>query len=268
MVFLDPNPIAFSLGPLDVRWYGIFAALMFLLVYVLTPWLAKRKYGDEDARFYENAIIIMLIAGLFGARLVHVLVAWEYYVANPFQALAIWEGGLTTHGGLLGAVPALWWWAKRNGREPLELLDALAAPFGLSLALGRVGNIMNQEILGDPCPGPWPGCPFSFEFGNDPTGEARHPVQLYAIVKNIVAGGTTLALFLTTKTRGIATAAWLFLYGSLRWIVEFYRVEPLVLGPLDLVQVATLPLVILSGAWLFWLLAQERRIEDRKPDAS
>lgn len=270
MVFLDPNPVLFSIGPLEVRWYGIFAAIMFLGVYLATPWLAKRKFGDDDTVFWQNAVIVSLVTGLIGARLLHVILAWHYYAAHPIESFEVWKGGLTTHGGIIGAGIGLWFWSRMHGRHVLDVTDTIVVPFAFSLSLGRVGNIMNSEILGDPCPGPWPGCPFSFSFARDPTGVAipRVPVQFYAIVQNLVIGTATAALYLTTRTRGIATAGWLTLYGALRFIVEFYRAEPLFLGPLDMVQTFTIPVLIGVAAWFVWLLVKERRIEEGKPDAS
>lgn len=269
MVFLDPQSIAFSLGPLDVRWYGVFAAIMFLGVYLAVPWLAKRKWGDDDTTFWQNVVVVALVSGLIGARLLHVIVAWEYYSSRPLEAFAIWKGGLTTHGALITGFLGLWWYARRHGRHVLDLTDVFVVPFAFALALGRVGNIMNQEILGDPCPGPWPGCgPLTFEFGSDPEGLARHPVQLYAIGKNLITGTVVALLFLSTKTRGIASAAFLSVYGTLRFIVEFYRDEPLFLGPFDLVQVFATPVVLGAIVWLVVLLLKERRVEEGEPDAS
>jgi phosphatidylglycerol---prolipoprotein diacylglyceryl transferase len=270
MVYLDPSSIAFSIGPLAVRWYGLFAAIIFAATYAVVPYLAKRRFGDDDESFWQNVVVVALVSGIIGSRIVHVAILWEYYAANPLDAFKIWQGGLTTHGALIGGILGLWWYARRHKRHLLDLTDTVGVPFIFGLALGRVGNIMNQEIMGRPCPGPWPGCGLSFEWGNDPTGAsiARHPVQLYAILKNLITGSIVTALYFKTRTRGIVTAAWIAVYGTLRFIVEFYRDEPLVLGPLDLVQIFTLPLIIASMLWLAMLLVQERRVEEGEPDAS
>ena len=270
MVFLDPSPIAFSIGPLAVRWYGLFAAIIFAATYLAVPYLARRRFGDEDKVFWQNVVVVALVSGIIGSRIAHVLVAWETYAAAPLDAFKVWQGGLTTHGAIIGGILGLWWYAHRHKRHVLDLTDTVSVPFIFGLALGRVGNIMNQEIMGRPCPGPWPGCPISFEWGNDRTGEAiaRHPVQLYAIAKNLITGSIVTALYLKTRTRGIVTAAWIVLYGGMRFIVEFYRDEPLVLGPLDLVQVITLPVIIFAMVWLSRLLVQERRIEEGEPETS
>ena len=270
MVFLDPSPIAFEIGPLALRWYGIFAAIIFAGTYLAVPYLARRRFGDEDAAFWQNAVVVALVSGIIGSRILHVILGWEYYALNALDAFKVWQGGLTTHGAIIGGLIGLYVYARIHKRHLLDLTDTIAVPFAFGLALGRVGNIMNQEILGRPCPGPWPGCGLSFEFGNDPTGEpvARHPVQLYAIGKNLINGLVVTALYFSTKTRGIATAAWIVLYGGLRFVVEFYRTEPYVLGSLDLVQVLTAPIVIAAMVWLAVLLVKERRVEEGQPDAS
>ena len=267
-MFLDPSPIVFTLGPLSVRWYGLFAAIIFAATYVAVPYLARLRFGDEDKAFWQNVVVVALVSGIIGSRIAHVLVAWEYYSSHPLEAFMIWRGGLTTHGAIIGGVLGLWWYARRHTRHVLDLTDTVGVPFIFGLALGRVGNIMNQEIMGRPCPGPWPGCLVGVEWGNDPSGVLRHPVQVYAIVKNLITGSVVSALYLKTRTRGIATASWIVLYGGMRFIVEFYREEPLVLGPLDLVQVLTLPIIIAAMVWLARLLAQERRVEEGEPEAS
>ena len=264
MVYLDPSPIAFSIGAFDIRWYGLFAAIIFAATYTIVPRLAQKRFGDNDRAFWENAVVIALVSGIIGSRILHVLIGWEHYSVNLLDAFKVWQGGLTTHGAIIGGILGLWVYARMKKRHLLDLTDTIAVPFAFGLALGRVGNIMNQEILGRPCT----DCALTFEFGSDKEGLARHPVQLYAIGKNLINGIGVTALYLTTRTRGITTAAWILIYGSLRFIVEFYRVEDYVLGPFDLVQVLTAPVIVLSGVWLTKLLIEERRIEEGNPDAS
>lgn len=159
----DWNPIAFSIGPLEVRWYGIMMALSFLFG---IWYLVRRGVGrglNEDALF--NLGLLVMVAGIVGARLGFVLANYpEWFVQDPLQILKIWEGGLAWHGGLLGGGLAGWWYIRRQ-RMDFSLIADLAVPgLALGYALIRVANIANQEVLGrmtDFAFGRWPAQPIA-----------------------------------------------------------------------------------------------------------
>jgi phosphatidylglycerol---prolipoprotein diacylglyceryl transferase len=202
MFVLDPNPIAFQFFQFEVRWYGLFAAIMALSAYYLAPYLAKKKFNDDNAYIYQNAVLIAAISGIIGSRIVHVILAWNQYSDNIWNAFAIWNGGLAFHGGLLFGVIALIIYAKKMKMPFLQITDVLVIPLALTLALGRIGNIMNSEILGRECN----NCLFSFTF---PDGIERYPVQAYSSIKNLIVASISYVLLIKTKTLGLSSVSFL-----------------------------------------------------------
>ncbi|MGB9903887.1 MAG: prolipoprotein diacylglyceryl transferase [Desulfotomaculales bacterium] len=148
-MLVDLNPVAFHIGPLAVRWYGIFMAFSFLVGtwYLYTE--ARRKGLDED--FLLNLSIVSIIAGVVGSRLTFVAANYpEWFIRDPVQILKIYEGGLAWHGGLFGGALAGWWYCRRK-RVSFSLLADLAVPgLALGYAMIRIANIFNQEVLGRP----------------------------------------------------------------------------------------------------------------------
>jgi phosphatidylglycerol:prolipoprotein diacylglycerol transferase len=141
------DPIAFQIGPLVVRWYGIFMALSCLF----GAWYLIRKGTErgQDEEVLLNLVILVVVAGIIGARLMFVLANYpEWFVQDPLEVLKIWNGGLAWHGSLLGGLLAAWWYARRR-KVDFSLLADLAVP-GLAFGyfLVRIANIANQEVLG------------------------------------------------------------------------------------------------------------------------
>ncbi|MGB9662401.1 MAG: prolipoprotein diacylglyceryl transferase [Moorellaceae bacterium] len=166
-MLLDLNPVAFHVGPLAVRWYGIFMALSFLF----GSWYLYRqglRLGlSED--FLLNLAMIVVVAGVVGARLLFVLANYpQWFISEPLQVLKVYEGGLAWHGGLLGGVLAGWWYVRRH-KTDFHLVADLAVPgLALGYALIRVANIFNQEVLGRPTDfwfGRWPAQPIGTLIG-------------------------------------------------------------------------------------------------------
>ena len=148
------NPVALSLGPLQIRWYGILWALGFLLGYLMMKRVYKREKMPDNS--LDNLLIYMLASTIIGARLGHCLFYEpEYYLAHPLKMLAIWEGGLASHGGAIGILIGLWIYARRVKKPYIWILDRIVMPISLVGALIRIGNLMNSEIYGMPTSLPW-----------------------------------------------------------------------------------------------------------------
>ncbi|HBT46602.1 MAG TPA: prolipoprotein diacylglyceryl transferase [Peptococcaceae bacterium] len=166
-MLLDLNPVAFHIGPLAVRWYGIFMAISFLVGAWYLYQEGMRRGLRED--FLLNLAMIVVVAGVVGARLLFVLANYpEWFVREPVQVLKIYEGGLAWHGGLLGGVLAGWWYVRRHKKE-FNLLADLAVPgLALGYAMIRIANVFNQEVLGRPTDlwfGRWPAQPIGTLIG-------------------------------------------------------------------------------------------------------
>jgi phosphatidylglycerol:prolipoprotein diacylglycerol transferase len=144
---LDLSPYAFKLGPIAVHWYGIFMALSFLVGSYYLLKMGKKIGIDED--FILNLAMIVIVAGVIGARLVFVLSNYpQWFITEPFNVIKVWEGGLAWHGGLLGGLLAGWAYCKKHGVNPNVLADWTVVGLSFGYIIVRIGNIFNQEVLG------------------------------------------------------------------------------------------------------------------------
>lgn len=173
MLYWNADPIAVSIGPLAIHWYGLLFAAAFLGGLQWMRLVYKRE-GRDQAEL-ETLLGYLVVGVILGARLGHCLVYDpQYYLGNPLTILKIWEGGLASHGGVAGFVAAVWMFRRKSGRPGLLwLLDRLAIPAALGGGLVRLGNFMNSEIVGLPSTGPW--AVVFVQVDHLP----RHPVQLY-----------------------------------------------------------------------------------------
>ena len=250
LVHPDIDPIAFSLGPLAVRWYG----LMYLLGFGLAWWLGLRRIAQGqapiDRRQFDDLIFYAVLGVILGGRLGYVLFYKPgYYLAHPLEIPAVWQGGMSFHGGLLGVMGAMALAARRQGIGYLRLMDFVAPLTPLGIAAGRMGNFINGELWGRPTDLPW-GMLFR-NAGDLP----RHPSQLYEFALEGVALFALLWWFSSRpRARGQVSAMFLIGYGCLRFIAEFAREPDSFLGVLALGmtmgQWLCLPMIA-GGLWLF-----------------
>jgi phosphatidylglycerol:prolipoprotein diacylglycerol transferase len=231
-VLVHPNidPVAFSIGPLAVRWYG----LMYLLGFAAAWWLGMRRIAKGMAPItraqFDDLIFFAVLGVILGGRLGYVLFYKPgYYAAHPLEIFAVWQGGMSFHGGLLGVILAMAWVAWRMRVDFLRLMDFIAPLCPLGIAAGRLGNFINGELYGRVTDVPW-GMLFRGA-GDAP----RHPSQLYEFALE------GLALFLLLwwysskpRSRGEVSALFLIGYGAFRFIAEFGREPDAFLGILAL----------------------------------
>ncbi|HLC54999.1 MAG TPA: prolipoprotein diacylglyceryl transferase [Candidatus Nanoarchaeia archaeon] len=209
------DPVALHLGPLEIRWYGIIFALGFLLAY----WYVQRQVKKKNIVFDADSFFIYIIIGaVIGARLFEVLFySPSYYFSNPLQVFAVWKGGLSFHGGLLGGFLAGFWSCKKQNLSWKIVADLLAIPLALGLAFGRIANFINGELYGYPTALPW-----AVDFGD---GIFRHPTQLYESLKNFLIAG---ALFVIKQRKslqsGMLFMLFFVMYGFIRFFIEFLKV--------------------------------------------
>ena len=247
------DPIAIQLGPLAVRWYGLMYLVAFGLLWLAGRYRIKRNPGGvwmpkdlDDALFYG------ILGTILGGRLGYVLFyKFGDYLHEPWKIFYLWEGGMSFHGGFLGVVLALAWFARTRRQNWLAITDFIAPLVPLGLGAGRVGNFINAELWGRAAEVPW-----AMVFPNVDR-VPRHPSQLYEFALEGVALFALLWWYSARpRARGAVSALFLIGYGVFRFTVEFTR-EPdsflglLALG-LSMGQWLSVPMVIAGVALFLW----------------
>jgi len=254
--FPNIDPVAIRIGPVEVRWYGLMYIFGFVGGYFLVRWLAEKRKIHLPKDVLQEFISYLMIGVIFGGRLGYVLFYnLPFYLDNPLEALAIWHGGMSFHGGLLGALLMGWWFTKRRGLAFYPVADVCVVAVPIGLGLGRIGNFINGELYGRPTNVPWA---MMFPQGGP---VARHPSQLYeAFLEGVVLFFVLLWLSERVQTDGVLFWTFVGGYGVARFVVEFFR-EPdpqlgFVLGPFSIKQLLSLAMIL--APTLFLLL---RRIK-------
>jgi phosphatidylglycerol:prolipoprotein diacylglycerol transferase len=249
------DPIAFSLGPVAVRWYGLMYVLAFIAVIVLGKKRVRQGLaGDLTVKDVDDMLLYGVLGVILGGRLGYVLFYKpQYYLAHPAEILQIWSGGMSFHGGFIGvmlAIAIFCWVKKKRWITTMDFLAPLVPP---GLAAGRIGNFINGELPGRPTSLPW-GMWFP-QHDREPL--ARHPSQLYQFALE----GVLLFILLwwySSKPRpaGAVSGAFLVGYGFFRFIAEFGREPDDYLGllalNLSMGQWLSLPMIVIGVAMMIW----------------
>ena len=269
-MLVHPNfdPVAIAIGPVKVHWYG----LMYLLAFAGGWWLGCVRARDAWRGWSRDAVgdvlfwiaLGVIVGGRLGYMLFYDL---ERLLAKPLSVFMVWQGGMSFHGGLIGVLVAMWWFARTRGREFFEVADFIAPLAPLGIAAGRFGNFINGRLWGKPSDLPW-----AMVFHDPRAGDvARHPSQLYeALLEGVVL--FAVLWWFTRRPRPAMAASGVFLvgYGLARILVEFVRVPDAHLGYLafgwvTMGQVLTLPMI---AAGIVLAVMAMRRPEPPAPPAS
>ncbi|MBI5754447.1 prolipoprotein diacylglyceryl transferase [Candidatus Peregrinibacteria bacterium] len=253
MIFTNNiSPILFSVGGLQVHWYGLFFALGIVFAYVFLM-KAFRKHG-YPVEHVDSLAIYLFLGLLIGARLGEVFFYEPaYYFAHPVDILKVWNGGLASHGATIGLFVAYFIWLKVHKIKFTKYADLLVIPIPVTAACVRIGNFFNSEIIGKPTDGGW-GVVFK------KLGETfpRHPSQLYEAV--LLLGTFAVLFWLYKKYFGrVKPLFFLFLFFLLyfggRFLLEYFKDlhGPLPTGfPLSMGQVLSAVPVVVAVAWFAW----------------
>jgi len=259
------DPIALQIGPLAVHWYG----LTYLAAFGLFMWLARLRLHHEpfvslkgahawSPRDVEDILFLGVMGVILGGRIGYCLFYKPgYYAAHPLEVFAVWQGGMSFHGGMLGVTVAEVWFAWSRKRPLLQVADFVAPCVPTGLAMGRLGNFINGELWGRVAS---PDLPWGMVFrgaGDLP----RHPSQIYQFLLEGLLLFVLLWLYARQRRqRGQVAAAFLFGYGVLRFTAEFFREPDAFLGLLGLGlsmgQWLCVPMILGGAGLWFWARAQ------------
>jgi phosphatidylglycerol---prolipoprotein diacylglyceryl transferase len=249
----SPGAIAFQLGPIVIRWYGILMATAI----VVGLWVGYRQARREDLPA-DDIISVgqwSILVGLVGARLYEVVFNWDYYGRFPWKIVAVWEGGLAMHGGLIVGPLFGVWLARRWGLPVLRGLDVVGPSMVLGQAIGRWGNFFNEEAFGRPTDLPWK---LYISPEHRPLGYAQfehfHPTFLYESVWDF-AVFLLLIWWLRLRLRpypGALFFAYIGLYSIGRFVIEALRLDSFWLGPFRVPQLASVLGIIVAIVGMAW----------------
>ncbi len=253
MIIWDPSRIAFHLPVVNhpVAWYGVCFALGFLLAYFFLRWefFAYTKDKVLGLQLADRLLLLVIIATVVGARLGEVFFyEWPYYSRHPWKILAVWEGGLASHGGILAIFGAIWIHARVSHLRYLVVLDLMVTPCSLAAGFIRLGNFINQEIVGTVTQLPW-----GIVFGQI-SPQPLHPAQLYeALLYFALFFGLWRVQKYTRMGAGVLSGLFFLIGFSGRFLIEFIKVpQGQVLTPyITMGQWLSLPLIVLGAALLY-----------------
>lgn len=246
------NPVAFSLGPIQVHWYGLMYLIGFVSAWLLAHWRMKHYKLNWNSDQISDLIFFAALGVIIGGRVGYMLFYdFPVLVHTPLSLFKIWEGGMSFHGGLLGVIAALWLFARKYKRPFWEVADFIAPLVPIGLGAGRVGNFINGELWGRVTDVPW-GMVYSHV---DP--QPRHPSQIYEFSLEGI-GLFILVWCYASKPRPAGRVSTVFLigYAVCRIIAEFFR-QPdpqlgyLAFGWLTMGQILSVPMILL-GLFLWW----------------
>jgi phosphatidylglycerol:prolipoprotein diacylglycerol transferase len=269
ITYPEIDPTLLSLGPVSIHWYG----MMYVIGFLGGWWLARRRVGRPgvvwDADQADDVVFYIVLGVVLGGRIGYVLFYnLSAFIADPLILFKVWQGGMSFHGGLLGVLLAMWYFARKHGRGFFDATDFIAPLIPVGLATGRIGNFINAELWGGVTDWPWGmrvpcklgdglcerlGLPLDAEYSLP-----VHPSQLYEFFLE----GLVLFLILWTfsaKPRPKMAVSGLFLvcYGLFRFAVEFVRMPDQHIGYLafdwvTMGQILSLPMVVF-GLFLLYL---------------
>ena len=218
------DPVAFSLGPLAVRWYGLMYLFAFVQFILLGRYRIRTRPGLLTVEQLDDLLFYGMLGVILGGRLGQVLFYEPgYYLAHPLEILAVWKGGMAFHGGFIGVLVAMGLWSRKHRIAWFDITDFIAPLVPLGLAAGRIGNFINGELWGRIAD---PSLPWAMIFPQAGDMQPRHPSQLYHVGLEGLALFAILWIYSSRpRPRSAVSGVFLIGYGAFRFVTEFFR-EP------------------------------------------
>lgn len=276
------NPVFLEIGPIKIYYYGLMYAISFFLGIEIAKYFGKKRGLSSEA--IENYAFVAMISGLLGGRFYYVLFNSSYYLSNPSKILAVWEGGMAIHGGIIGGIIGTLIYGKFKKLNPFLLGDIAAPALLLGQALGRVGNLMNGEVHGVPTFTPFSiifsikpqfaqwfqnylslstveqmnyqelvpwglTFPISSPAGMEFPGLPLHPAMLYEGILNFIAFLVLSFVLQRRKDLPEGTIWWTYviIYCCNRILISFFRAEDLMIGALRAPHLVSLLMIFISA---------------------
>ena len=243
MLIPEIDPIVIQIGPFAIRWYGITWLAAFSTIY----YLINKFQKDIDVNQTSDLMFYSLLGAILGGRVGYILFySFDQFLANPLSIFAIWEGGLSFHGGLLGVLVSCYWLSKKWKMGFFWLMDRVAPYVPPGLGFVRLGNFLNSELLGRPTEVSW-----GVIFPSDPLGLVRHPSQLYqAFGEGVILFIYMLIIAKRPKPTMSISGHFLIGYGFIRFSTEFFRTPDQHIGfVLDFLtrgQILSFPMIVIG----------------------
>ena len=253
------DPIALDLGFMQIHWYGLMYLIAFATAFGLGSYRAKQPNSGWTTEQVSDLIFWGAMGVVLGGRMGYVLFYnFDQFLTDPLWLFAVWEGGMSFHGGLIGVLVVLWVFGRRYDKSFFQMGDFVAPLVPIGLGVGRVGNFIGGELWGRAADVPW-----AVVFPPAGDGIGRHPSQLYeALLEGLVMFAVLWWFSAKPRPRMAVSAMFLILYGVFRSAVEFFR-EPdahigyIAFGWLTKGQLLSLPMIVI-GLLLFYWAYQKR----------
>lgn len=263
MDFLTAWAVAFEIGPLTVRWYGVIICGAMLLGMFLALKETKRQHLNPDDLL--NLFIMIIPLALIGARAYYVLVRWDYYGANPSEIIKIWHGGSVIFGGIILCLIGILVYCHIKKQSFFQWVDIIAPELALGQCIGRWGNYVNAEAYGSVIESGsfWSWVPFQVYAD----GAYHHPLFLYESICDGLIFIMLMVLIHKRHRYGNIFALYLVSYGVVRFFLEFLRQDLLLIGSVRAAHIASV-LFILAGLFIMYFTRKQDKIDVSIPAAS
>lgn len=261
LMFPEIDPVAFHLGPLSVRWYGLMYLIGFVSGYLLLSYRAKKPNSGWTTEQVSDLIFYGALGVILGARVGYVLFYnFGPFLENPLSLFEVWKGGMSFHGGFLGVLLAMFLFARKNKKNMWDILDFGAPIVPIGLGAGRIGNFIGGELVGRATDVPW-GMVFPHV-----DSLPRHPSQLYqATLEGLVLFIILWVYSMKPRPRYAVSGVFGLFYGIFRFSVEFVRQPDAQLGFVALNwmtmgQILSLPMIIIGAGMIIYAYKRQSRI--------
>src|SRR5690554_34817 len=258
------DPVIFSIGDFHIHWYGLFYIITFVIGYIFIKINLRSKNAVITNDQYDTVLFLTLLGVIVGGRLGYVLFYnLGHYLRNPIKIFAVWEGGMSFHGGAIAVLALGYLFVKKHRLRFYPLADAVVPFAALGLGLGRIGNFINGELYGRVTDVPW-----AMIFpGTD--GKPRHPSQLYqALLEGFLLFIILQILYYKKLKEGIVFWSFIGLYGIFRFFIEFFREPDPQLGflifSLTMGQILCISMIIAAVIGSYCLLKRSQKSSQEK----